>query len=354
VRKNKITQLSFWQYQILGWILAKTTIDVQVLFKTIYLRKEIDMNVVLQMFCIDLVAFSLTIGMRYLYRYVYKKELYVFWTILIVAFVSYVAAVITFMSILPISELFHIAQKPIEIPGALSSIMWNFPIFFVWSLLYFGIKYWNQSLQDRDKAAQANLLAQSAQLQMLRYQLNPHFLFNSLNSVWALIDEDKKASKEMISELAEFLRYSLVSKNYSDVPLKHELEAIRLYFSIEKKRFEEKLDVTFEIDPEAEDYPVLSFLVHPLVENAVKYGMKTSQMPLKIVIYCKKTDGDLHIQVKNTGKWYTPQTGNTESTGTGLKNIQLRLDNAFPGRSSLKVEPIEGWVVAKIDIYKKV
>jgi LytS/YehU family sensor histidine kinase len=232
--------------------------------------------------------------------------------------------------------------------------MWNFPIFFVWSLLYFGIKYWNQSVYEHERAEKATILAQSAQLQMLRYQLNPHFLFNSLNSIWALIDEDKRASKDMVSELSEFLRYSLVSKNFSDIPLREELNAIRHYFSIEKKRFEEKLEVDFQVDEEAAEYPVLSFLLHPLVENAIKYGMRTSKMPLRIRVEAKIIAGSLHLGVSNTGKWIEPvEKPDGTGTGTGLNNIRLRLENAFPGRANFSIGQVDEWVVAKISISPK-
>ena len=112
----------------------------------------------------------------------------------------------------------------------------NLTIPFGWSILYFGIKYGNEWILEKERADKANLLAQSAQLQMLRYQLNPHFLFNSLNSIRALINEDQKASKEMVTELAEFLRYSLTSKDFANVPLREEIEAIQHYLSLEKKK----------------------------------------------------------------------------------------------------------------------
>jgi len=189
---------------------------------------------------------------------------------------------------------------------------------------------------------------------MLRYQLNPHFLFNSLNSIRALIDEDKRNAKNMITELSEFLRYSLISKNYSDVPLIDEIEAVKHYLSIEKKRFEEKLNIKIKIDPLAEDYPVLSFLIHPIIENAIKYGMQTSSLPLKIYVGAKVRNNRLLIEVRNSGKWIEAQgNNNLPSTGIGLKNVQLRLQNAFPNSHSFKIEKNKNDVCIKIEIEKK-
>ena len=100
---------------------------------------------------------------------------------------------------------------------------------------------------------------------MLRYQLNPHFLFNALNSLRALVDEDEKNARQMVTELSEFLRYSLISKDLNNVPLKKEIEAIRNYLAIEKKRYEEKLEVVINIDPSTESCYLPSFLIHPVV-----------------------------------------------------------------------------------------
>ena len=189
---------------------------------------------------------------------------------------------------------------------------------------------------------------------MLRYQLNPHFLFNALNSIRALVDEDEGRAREMVTELSEFLRYSLHSKSFADVPLKEEIEAIRYYFSIQKKRYEDKLDVSYAISTQAEEYSVLSFLIHPLVENAVKYGMQTSQMPLKITLHADVEEKDLKLEICNTGKWVEPavdQEHNAHGTGTGLENVRQRLDNAFPNRYDFKICEEEGKVCIRLTIF---
>lgn len=222
-----------------------------------------------------------------------------------------------------------------------------------WSILYFGIKFWLDMRKQREKTEKANSIAQAAQLKMLRYQINPHFLFNSLNSIRALIDENDNNAKAMVTDLSEFLRYSLLSKNFTDVPFNNELEAIRLYFAIEKRRYEDKLEVDFDIDPRAEDYPVLSFLMHPIAENAIKYGMQTSTMPLKILIKAEVSNGILKILVSNTGKWVqsnSENAGKNNGTGTGLYNVRKRLENAFPGKHRINILENEGSVNVQLEI----
>ncbi len=222
-----------------------------------------------------------------------------------------------------------------------------------WSSLYFFIKFWREWNVERDRSEKAELLAHSAQLQMLRYQLNPHFLFNSLNSIRALVEEDPGKARETITELAELLRYSLTSQGRGNVPLETELEAIRHYFAIEEKRYEDNLQVEYEIDADAEQFTLPNFLLHPLVENAVKYGMQTSDMPLRIRIKAGLKGNVFELSVFNSGQWLPEDRDRTTGTGTGLANIRQRLENAFPGRSHFSKEADKDGVKVHIRITRE-
>jgi two-component system LytT family sensor kinase len=356
MQKPKHLKSSFWLFQVTGWTVFALIILLRITIQDLGGKSApvSTGNDFLAYFLYCLAGMILTWIIRYFYRYIYSKQYPFIIIICIIVVSTFFISVFHLFTISKLINLIEGVPDKVDIFQFLVSLIWNLPIFFGWSVIYFGIKTWRQSMADKEQLARANYLAQSAQLQMLRYQLNPHFLFNSLNSIWALIDEDKKASKEMVSELAEFLRYSLTSKNYSDVPLRQEIEAIRHYFSIEKKRFEEKLEVEFDIDPEAEDFPVLSFILNPLVENAIKYGMRTSTLPLRIAISAKVKNHSLTLQVTNTGKWITPlETEAGSGTGMGLQNIRLRLDNAFPGKSNFEIGQFEDKVVATIVIHDR-
>ena len=261
-----------------------------------------------------------------------------------------------------LSDLFKI---PFSGTGALNAnlalmyylqraMWWSTPIV-GWSALYFGIKFWQEWVGEKARAEKAQLLAQTAQLQMLRFRLNPHFLFNALNSIRALISEDKTSAKTLITELSEFLRYSLVSRNYDTVPLKDELESIRHYLNIQKMRYENKLDVAFDIDPAAEEHPILSFLIHPLAENAVKHGLRTSPLPLKIRINVKLDHGRLRIEAVNSGSWIEPPDPKSDGViGKGLDNVRRRLADAYPGTHHLDIFEKEGFVHACLVIDKDI
>ncbi len=219
-----------------------------------------------------------------------------------------------------------------------------------WSAIYFGIKYWQQWQTERENALQATVLAEKAQLEMLRYQLNPHFLFNALNSIRASVDEDKKRAKKMITQLSEFLRHSLLSGETKEIPLREELEAVENYLAIEKIRFEENLETEFDIEEEAKDFKVPCFLLNPLVENAIKHGLQTSPKPLKIKISARLDGWKLFLEVSNTGN--LDKTSTADGTKIGLKNVRERLEKLFPGKSSFKLKEVNGLVSAKIDIEK--
>jgi len=223
-----------------------------------------------------------------------------------------------------------------------------------WSALYVGFIFWQEWTVQKERTEKALALAQAAHLQMIKYRLSPHFLFNSLNSIRALIAEDKRAAKTMVTELSEFLRYSLVSKNYKDVPLKEEIDSLRHYFNIQKMRYEKKLEVAFHIDTAAEDFPVASFLLHPLAENALKFGLRTSPLPLKIRITAGFSQGRLKIEIVNSGSWVEPEISSKGlKVGQGLENVRQRLQDTYPGSHRLDVFEHEGNVHALLVLEKE-
>ena len=159
----------------------------------------------------------------------------------------------------------------------------------------------------------------------------------------------------MITELADFLRYSLVHRDYGDVPLATEMEAVGHYLSIQKRRYEDNLVVRMRVPEEAGRLAVPCFLIHPLVENAVKYGMQTSAMPLEIEIAAESTDDSLTLTVSNTGTWVEEEGRGGAGvegagTGTGLKNVRQRLAAAHPDRHSLNVSQRDGRVIVTLRI----
>jgi len=211
-------------------------------------------------------------------------------------------------------------------------LFFDMALFVSWGALYFSIKLWVEWNEQRMQLETANLSTQQSQFQMLRYQLNPHFLFNALNAIRALIVEDRQKAKKMITELSEFLRYSLISRDHPLVPFQQEIEAIRRYLTIEQIRYEDKLEVSMQLEPRALEYPVMAFLVHPLVENAVRYGMRTSPMPLKVTIVACADNGTFRVEIINTGRWIGPLSIHgvcSNGSGNSLTCIRQRLEATY-------------------------
>lgn len=346
-----LRSLSFWHYQIAGWILFWLADFVLMSLKDM---KAID-------FFVESLEVPLAFGLSLLLREIYKRVNYKRLSIpVLFVYVMIWSLIFTIVWYAGIVALWYVAVDPsyalplMNFRVALRWINYFIPIWLGWSSLYFGIKYWRDWEDERLRARDATLLAQRAQLQMLRYQLNPHFLFNALNSLRALVSEDRRNAKLMVTELSEFLRYSLVHRDLAVVPLREELEAVRHYLSIEKRRFEDKLQVKFDIQPEVEEDPILGFLLHPLVENAIKYGMKSSSLPLTVHIAALRKNGGTQVSVTNSGSWYVH--GEDEElqsgTGTGLTNVRMRLENAYPGQHAIEVSTDEGEVRVSIEIHK--
>lgn len=202
----------------------------------------------------------------------------------------------------------------------------KFYVILSWSGLYFVIKYYQMVQDEKQKALQASSIAHQSQLTMLRYQLNPHFLFNTLNAVSTLIlVDDNKTANEMVSKLSKFLRFSLESDPLKEVTLEHEIYAIMLYLDIEKVRFAERLLVQVDISPEASQALVPSLILQPLIENAIKYAVAKLEEQGKIHIEAYVKTDVLYISIADNGpEAYLPDTYATNSR-IGLKNIDERL-----------------------------
>jgi sensor histidine kinase YesM len=217
---------------------------------------------------------------------------------------------------------------------------------FAWSFLYFGYRLVADLNAEKTKYQTTLLQAKEAELHMLRYQINPHFLFNSLNSIQALMYRNTAQADEMLTEFSEFLRYTLENKDDVHVSLGHEIEMISKYLYIEKIRHQEKLSYTIDVSENTREIKVLSFLLQPLVENALKHGSKSAEGVLRIHIKTLKANGHLLIRILNSGPWRKQEAGK----GIGIENVRKRLENAYPFKHSLNIEEKKDWVVVEIKL----
>jgi signal transduction histidine kinase len=233
-----------------------------------------------------------------------------------------------------------------------------------WSALYYAINFYLTVEEQNDQLLRLENQATQAQLAMLRYQLNPHFLFNTLNSISTLVLlKQTEPANAMLSRLSSFLRYTLVNKPSARVTVAQEVETLKLYLGIELMRFEERLRTTFDIAPETEPGLLPSLLLQPLVENAIKYAVTPQETGAEITISTQLVGSTLRIVVSDTGPGLQTSTtdnrlsgmtydgGEPASTGVGLTNIRDRLSQAYGEDHRFEtVEPPEGGFAVVIEI----
>lgn len=230
--------------------------------------------------------------------------------------------------------------------------LWFKIIFF--SLILLIIFHVINYIRQRRNLLEARTLANLAQLKLLRSQMNPHFLFNSLGSIRSMILISAEKAWDMVSELSEFLRYSMFNFNRFEALLDDEINAVHNYLNIEKVRYRDLLQVSFKIDDAARSCLVPAFICQPLIENSIKYGMRTSEMPLIVNISIAYQERTLSIDVSNTGKIVDPENNMQEEKGihgTSLENIRQRLRIMFQDQFTFKLFQEDKWVHAKITIH---
>jgi len=217
-------------------------------------------------------------------------------------------------------------------------------VMMAWQMSYMAAIALRRANRFESEALRLDVLAKEAELKALQAQVNPHFFFNSLNSVRALIFENQQAAAQMVDQLATLMRFTLASSYADTVPLKEELEAVQSYLAIEKIRFEERLSVVLDIAGGMETVTIPPMSLQTLVENAVKYGVEQSSVGTEIRITAGISNGKASIEVANRGA--LAKLGN--STRVGLSNARKRLLHAKGDGSSLDLVERDGWVRATL------
>jgi two-component sensor histidine kinase len=243
---------------------------------------------------------------------------------------------------LAVQSLCAECKMPTNYLGYLSYFFGWVYLLLAWIGGYVGIKLARQLREERETALRATAMAHQAQLRMLRYQLNPHFLFNTLNAISTLIlDGRREQANGMVGALSQFLRYSLDGDPEQRVTLSQEIEAIRRYLIIEQMRFGERLHVGIMVTPPADVARVPSLILQPLIENAIKYAISRREEGGRIEIVATVDDGMLDIRLRDDGPGspdYRPAPG---SSGVGLANTRERLRVLYGERQSFAIRSLQ-------------
>jgi LytS/YehU family sensor histidine kinase len=313
---------AFWTLQALGW--------------TFYLMLRLvsgagagmSLSFALPLLISTASGYSVTLIMGGSFRWLITRKPMVTWGLSLTVFL----ASVMFTSMIDAWVFNLLDREGAEFTGSLflSALSVNALLLGAWAALYYGINFYLIVEEQADQMLKLENQATSAQLAMLRYQLNPHFLFNTLNSISTLVLlKQTERANAMLSRLSSFLRYTLANEATAQVTLEQEVETLKLYLDIEKMRFEERLRPSFEIDQQVARARLPSLLLQPLVENAIKYAVTPSEDGAEISVTARASGDRVQITVSDSGPGHGEGGMASDSTGVGLANIRDRLSQAY-------------------------
>lgn len=324
----------FWALQLFGW----TGWVVLFTIRDLYWGQPLTR---MGLLLVDASAgFLLTVVLRYIYRAVWERPIAV--RVIVVLVASYAIAAIwqpvKNYAQFEFYEEFEAVAKMGYMAYFSGIIGYSYFLLLCWSGMYFGLKFYYQLQEEKERSIKAESMAHEAQLRMLRYQLNPHFLFNTLNAISTLIlDKQTDTANHMVRKLSNFLRYSLDNDPMQKVDLEHEINSMNLYLEIEQVRFDDRLQVEIDVPDNALKALVPSMLLQPLVENSIKYAVASQEQGGKIRIAARVFAGDLLLQVADNGPGIEFVNGRIpEFSGVGLANTRERLKEIYGERQSCK------------------
>ena len=347
--KSGINISLYWKCQLVGWCLVSVYWAY-----TVYTRDNYGLFYTLLNYLLDV---SIGIFLTHIYRLVIlhttknnfdlKKLLIIFIPSIIVLAILYMFFAnlkwYYFWTFLMGQEynLFNslFAWNPVLITGI--------RLMSIWLLAYHLYHYYINQIEITKTNAQLSIIAKQAQLDNLSAQLNPHFLFNSLNSIKSLVIENPTIARRAIDLLSDLLRSSLYEKDKDLITIKEELSLVNDYISLEKLRFEERLQLKITIDQALENFKIPTLSIQLLAENAIKHGIDKKIEGGIISIIIKKDKETISIQVLNPGTL----SENKKTLGIGLKNLQERLEIQYKGKASFYLISLEKEMIeAKITI----
>ena len=319
-RENILNLRSFWQIQIIGWC-CFYLFDLLESIHAFLTKREYIADEMVPIFFMFLGSFALRPFCRWLLR---QSQSWIAFE-LNAAGAAMVTAIPVACAACLILRFFY--QVPWD--AFVAAWAWSAFVLFIWCSLYFSIKQWQQSSKEKERLLRAESEVREARLLALRYQLNPHFLFNSLNAVSTLVlDGNVPAATRMLAQIGDLLRTSLDSEVTAEVTLSQELAFTEGYLAIEQARLGERLKIDVVVPLETRDALVPNMLLQPLVENAVRYGVASLVEGGWIAIKSALDANRLRIVIGNSGRRRKGEQ-NKNGNGIGLGNTAERLKTLY-------------------------
>ena len=282
------------------------------------------------------------ITITHLYRYLILKfnvlRLNIFSQIPLVIISGFINAFLFFTLTVGLAKIMGIITYKIDVVAAISNILSLTVIFIFWSLIYFGFHFFDNYKKTEIQNLKLEANTKEIELNKLKSQLNPHFMFNSMNSIRALVDEDPKKAKVAITQLSNILRNTLMMHKNRYISLDEELALVKDYLELEHIRFEERLCYKLNIDPETLSLSVPPMMIQTLVENGIKHGISKIPEGGEISITTSKTDADFKVEIVNSGQLLDD---NKPDSGFGLENTRHRLELLFGKKASFSLKNLD-------------
>ncbi|MGE0179800.1 MAG: sensor histidine kinase [Sphingomonas sp.] len=333
---------AFWTLQTLGWA------GYFVLRTLSGIANAMGWSYILHTLLLTATGYSITLLMAAAYRrLIQMREIYTWLGSILIVIGA--AAIFSAIETWSVATFIQPGTRPEGI-RFLGAILLTVSLLLAWSALYYSINFYIILEEQSDRLLRLEAQASNAQLAMLRYQLNPHFLFNTLNSISTLVLlKQTDRANAMLSRLSSFLRYTLVNEPTGMVTIAQEVETLKLYLEIEKMRFEDRLRAHFEIDPNSARALLPSLLLQPLIENAIKYAVTPQEEGADINVEVRRQGGRVIVNVVDSGPGADAQYAvrAAQSTGVGLANIRDRLAQAYGDNQRFEThsEPTGGFRV---------
>lgn len=210
----------------------------------------------------------------------------------------------------------------------------DFFLLFIWNLIYYTYHYVERNRKNEVDTLKLQSLVKELELKTIKSHINPHFIFNALNSIRALVDENPERARRAITELSNILRSSMQVEKLETVPLESELNIVKDYLALEKMRFEERLNIEMDIDEDTLDQPVPPMMLQTLVENAIKHGISRKLDGGLIRVVSDFVDNHHELVVQNSGQL----NGNINQDGFGVKSTQDRLNLLYQGKATFNIK----------------
>jgi len=333
---------SFWLLHAAGWLaygLAMTVSRVG-MFPLRYMAVSKGMLMVM--------GFLISLGLRYVYRPLIRRGTPLLVLLVVAVVASYVASVVWTAADnifdYPVTLALGVREPAPRGPiRPFYGAVYNAFTMLAWSVLYIGIRYYAALQAERERSLKAEAAAHQAQLEALRYQINPHFLFNALNAVSTLVTERRNdEASRMLARVSDFLRLTLTAPVRDEVALADEVDYVRQYLEIERVRFGERLRTEFDLAPDTWEAAVPAFVLQPLIENAVRHAIAPREAGGAITLEAHRSGEMLHVSIVDDGPGVRDEPQGNGTGRIGLTNTRDRLRQLYGDRGRLQLVSVPG------------